>query len=150
MKSKKKAFEVEEITNYVKTKQQGETLTYKELQPFTHYNLEDELDRYHFAAAIMSRVREILIEDGYILKAIKYQGFYILKSNQIQSYTYRTYIKRPLKQFQKAERILNNTIVNGLNEDELQKHKLTADLNKQLLNTNTEIIGLKKFKDLDM
>ena len=150
MKNQKKAFEIEEITNYVRTKNQGETLTYKELQPFTHYNLEDELDKIHFAGAIMSRVREKLIEDGYILKAIKYQGFYILKSNQIQSYTYRTYIRRPLKQFQKAERILNNTIVNGLNNDELQKHKLTADLNKQLLTNSTEIIGLKKFKDLDL
>ena len=150
MNKNKRAFEAEKIAEFIKTKQQGEMVTFKELQEFTHYDLKNELELYHFKGNIVPRVKDKLIEYGYVLKAIKNQGYYILKSNQIQSFTYRTYIKKPMKQFAKAERILKNTIVNDLNSDELTKHKLTYDLNKQLMNTNKEIIELKRFKDLDL
>ena len=146
----KKIYEVDNIVNLFKLKHQGNIITYKELQEYTHYNFSDYIDFDRFKKNTMAKAKNKLIEEGIIIKAIPNEGYYILKSNQIQSYTYRTYIRRPLKQFQKAEKILNNTIVNSLNAEELQKHKLTVDLNKQLINTNNEIINLKKFKDLDM
>lgn len=100
----KNAFEVEEIVNYIRNKKEGETITFKELQNYTSYDLNNEIQNYKFKVNIISRVKNELIEYGYVLRAVRNIGYYILKSNQIQSYTYRTYIKKPLKQFQKAEK----------------------------------------------
>ena len=149
MEKKKKVFEFENIINYFKTKKQGEQVTYDELQSFTHYNLQEPLEFFHFKNNTMRRAKEGLVDYGFIIKAIPEVGYYILKSNQIQSYTYRTYIKRPLKQLDKAKRILTNTNVDLLKYDELQKHELTMQLNSDLIKENSKILGLDKYKELE-
>ena len=102
---KKKVFESDSIIEYFKFKKQGEQINYDELQQFTHYDLKNVLEFHYFKTNTMRRVKEGLIDYGIIIKAIPNIGYYILKSNQVSSYTYRTYIKKPLKQLNKAERI---------------------------------------------
>ena len=68
-------------------------------------------------------------------------GYYILKSNQIQSYTYRTYIRKPLKHLKKAERILTNTNTKTLKQNELLDYQLTVNLNEVLINATDNIIN---------
>lgn len=144
----KKAFEKEKIIRYFCQKNFGETVTYKELQQFTHYNLNDEYENYKFKTSLMAVVKNELIEKGYVLKSIRKVGYYILKPNQIQSYTYRTYINKPLKSYQKAEIILNKTKINKLNEKQFKKHKLTQNLNKELINITNDLINSNTYKVL--
>lgn len=149
MKKEKRVFEFENIITYFRTKNQGEQVSYDELQVFTHYNLKDPLEFYHFKTNTMRRAKEGLVDYGIIIKAIPEVGYYILKSNQIQSYTYRTYIKRPLKQLDKAKRILDNTDTNSLGHDELQKHNLTIQLDTDLIHENSKILNSEKYRELE-
>ena len=116
---KTKQFEKEKIVKYFYTKNYGDIVKFEELQYLTHYNLSDEFESYKFKSSIMQKVKNELIENGYVIKSIRGIGYYILKQNQIQSYTYRTYIKKPLRHFKKAEIILNNTKTSLLNKKEL-------------------------------
>lgn len=141
-------FEKEEILKYFYSKNFGETITFEELQRFTHYNLQDEYESYIFKGSLMKKVKNELIENGYVLKSIRKIGYYILKPNQIQSYTYRTYIKRPLKQYEKAKIILDNTKKSNLNNKELEKHKLTEKLNRELINNTSNLINSEIYSEL--
>lgn len=143
-----KTFEKEKILKYFYSKNFGETITFDELQQFTHYNLKDEYESYVFKGGLMRKVKNELIENGYVLKSIRKIGYYILKPNQIQSYTYRTYIKRPLRQYEKAKVILDNTKKNNLNEKEFEKYKLTQELNQELIDKTNNLFNLEKYKIL--
>lgn len=150
MQEKKKIeiFEKEKIIKYFYYKNFGETITFEELQQFTHYNLKDEYESYMFKANLMRKVKNELIKNGYVLKSIRKIGYYILKPNQIQSYTYRTYIKRPLRQYEKAKIILDNTKKNNLNSKELKKHNLTEQLDEELINSTNNILNAEIYKEL--
>lgn len=117
-------------------------------QNLTHYNLSDEFESYKFKSSIMQKVKNELIENGYVIKSIRGIGYYILKQNQIQSYTYRTYIKKPLRHLKKAEIILNNTKTSLLNKKELEKHQLTNKLNKDLINITETLINAKEYEQI--
>lgn len=142
---KMKVLEVDEIIKLISNKDYGALITFEELQKFTSYDLSDELQSYIFKSRIMPRVKERLIETGKVLKSIKNKGYYMLKPNQIKSYTYRTYIKRPLKQFQKADIILRNTDVKLLNNKDFELHSLTINLNNELIDKTNEIINKEQY-----
>jgi hypothetical protein len=139
----------EMIVKYILNKDFGETIKFEELQPYTKYNLLDETESYIFKSSIMSKVKNILIEYGYVLKSIRYVGYYLLKPNQIQSYTYRNYIKKPLKAFMKAECILSNTNTKRLETEELIRHQLTTELSRNLIDETNKIINSKEYINLD-
>lgn len=145
---KTKQFEKEKIVKYFYTKNYGDIVKFEELQYLTHYNLSDEFESYKFKSSIMQKVKNELIENGYVIKSIRGIGYYILKQNQIQSYTYRTYIKKPLRHFKKAEIILNNTKTSLLNKKELEKHQLTNKLNKDLINITETLINAKEYEQI--
>lgn len=146
--TKNKVFEVEEIVKFICCKDFGETINYEDLQQFTNYNLDDELEAYRFKANIMRKVKNKLIDEGYILKSIRNVGYYILKPNQIQSFTYRTYITKSILRYEKAEIILKNTKTTKLNDKELNKHKLTQELNSALIEKTNYLINLDKYEEL--
>lgn len=138
-------FEIKQIVNYFHSKNFGEIVKYEELQKLTHYNLDNEFENSKFKQNIIVAVKNELIEKGYIIQSIRKVGYYILKPNQIQSYTYRNYIKRPLKKYEKAQKILINTKKNKLEKEELEKHKLTEELNYELIDKTEAIINNKKY-----
>lgn len=146
---KKKVSESDNIIEYFKFKKQGEQINYDELQQFTHYDLKNVLEFHYFKTNTMRRVKEGLIDYGIIIKAIPNIGYYILKSNQVSSYTYRTYIKKPLKQLNKAERILNSTETKSLTVGELGKYNLTMALNQDLMAANDKVLNSNKYKELE-
>lgn len=145
----KKVFEADNIVDFMKAKKEGETISYKELQDYTHYDLLNFFELQNFKKNTMTRVKNILIDYGIVIKAIRNEGYYILKSNQVQSYTYRTYIRNPLKQLQKSKKILENTNMKKLNNNESIKHALTLELNDELLKTNNTILVSDKYKNLN-
>lgn len=140
--------ERENIRNYIMKKQFGDTIVFKDLQQFTDYDLNNEYENYKFKTTIMRFVKDELIQEGYILKSIRGVGYYILKQNQISSYTYRTYIKKPLRYLDKADTILKSTHTILLNKKEVEKHSLTQELNEELIGKNSEIINSKKYESL--
>ena len=140
--------EKQKIITYFLTREYGTLVRYEELQKLTSYNLSDEYECYKFKCSFMAKVKEILIESGYVLKAVSKVGYYILKPNQIQSYTYRKYIRRPLKTLKKAEMILDNTEKDLLNKEEKEKHDLTSKLNKELIVATEGYINAKEFEEL--
>lgn len=145
---RKNFLERENIRNYIMKKQFGDTIVFKDLQQFTDYDLNNEYENYKFKTTIMRFVKDELIQEGYILKSIRGVGYYILKQNQISSYTYRTYIKKPLKYLDKADTILKSTHTILLNKKEVEKHSLTQELNEELIGKNSEIINSKKYESL--
>lgn len=140
--------EVEKIVNYIKSKEYGTTIEFMELQQFTHYNLKDELEQYWFKSSIIAKVKKELISYGVVLKSVRYVGYYILKPNQISSYTYRTYIRKPLKSFERARLILANTNTKELNKNDVNEYYLTRELNNVLINKNNSIIEQEKYANL--
>lgn len=144
-----KRSQIKTIVDYIKGKDYGTTIVFMELQPFTKYNLSDELEFYWFKTNIIAKVKKQLIQYGIILKSVKYIGYYILKPNQISSYTYRTYIKKPLKAFEKAKVILENVNKKGLNEKENNELSLTVELNKELIHKNQQILNDVKYNKLN-
>ena len=145
---RKNFLERENIRNYIMKKQFGDTIVFKDLQQFTDYDLNNEYENYKFKTTIMRFVKDELIQEGYILKSIRGVGYYILKQNQISSYTYRTYIKKPLRYLDKADTILKSTHTVLLNKKEVEKHSLTQELNEELIGKNSEIINSKKYESL--
>lgn len=129
-------------------KQFGDTIVFKDLQQFTDYDLNNEYENYKFKTTIMRFVKDELIQEGYILKSIRGVGYYILKQNQISSYIYRRYIKKPLRYLDKADTILKSTHTILLNKKEVEKHSLTQELNEELIGKNSEIINSKKYESL--
>lgn len=145
---RKNFLERENIRNYIMKKQFGYTIVFKDLQQFTDYDLNNEYENYKFKTTIMRFVKDELIQEGYVLKSIRGVGYYILKQNQISSYTYRTYIKKPLRYLDKADTILKSTHTVLLNKKEVEKHSLTQELNEELIGKNSEIINSKKYESL--
>lgn len=143
-----KVFQSEEIENYIKQKHFGDTITFTELQSLTKYNLNDKVENYKFKTSVLRTVRNRLIHSGIVLKSVRNIGYYILKPNQIQSYTYRTYIVKPLKHWEKANIILNSSKTTKLNKTELERHSLTLELSTELLEETNKIIKNKKYNNL--
>lgn len=139
---------IKKIVDYINTKDYGTTIEFMELQPFTTYNLKEELEFYWFKINIITKVKKELIKYGKVLKSVKFIGYYILKPNQISSYTYRTYIRKPLKSFKRAQEILNVTDTAELNVIELEEYNLTNELNSTLIKSTKEILDSDKYLKL--
>lgn len=145
---KKIILEKEKIIKYFKSKKFGSTIIFKELQPLTHYNLQEEIDLFRFKASLMKRVKEDLMYEGINLKSIRNVGYYILQPHQIQSFAYRTYILSPLKKYEKARVILTNTKKQYLNEKQLKKHETTLQLDEELIEKTNSIVKDEKYNNL--
>ena len=90
---------------------------------------------------LMSKVKNILIDYSYILKSVGGKGYYILKPNQIPSFTYRTYITKPQRAYEKAKRILNRTDKSNFRELDKEEHLIVTNLNDELIEKTDIIIS---------
>ena len=143
-----KSFQIDEVEEYIKQKKFGDTITFEELQILTKYNLNDKFENYKFKSNVIRPVKNRLIQSGIVLKSVRNIGYYILKPNQIQSYTYRTYIVKPLRHFEKAATILNNSKTIALSASELEKHNLTLNLNTELMEVTDKLIKDQRYSNL--
>ena len=85
----------------------------------------------------MARVKNILIDYGYVLKTIVNVGYYILKPKQISGYCYHTYMRRTENLLEKSNRILQHTETYRLSTDRKKEYNEVCDLNADLI-TNIE------------
>lgn len=136
-----------ELYNLIMSKNYGDMITIEEINNILQEDLISKNGYNKFRRQIRL-VCNMLIYDGYVLKNIPNKGYYILKPNQVSSFTYRNYIIRPLNSLNKARTILDNTKTKKLNIDEELIHTKTSHLNNELFTSMNKILDSEKYKDL--
>ena len=82
--SSKNENRIKDAVDYILDKDYGSTIPFGTLADIMRYNIEDEQEEKKFKST-MGRVKNILIDSGYILKIITGVGYYILKPNKFIS-----------------------------------------------------------------
>lgn len=127
----KRENQIKDALEFILDKDYGATIEFGKLAEIMHYNIEDEVEEKRFKNT-MARVKNILIDHGYILKTITGVGYYILKPKHISSYCYRTYVDRTKVLLEKSERILKHVDRTELSDIRKKEHTQMQDLNQQL------------------
>lgn len=101
----------------------------------------------------MGKIKNILIDYGYVLKNITGVGYYILKQKQISGHCYHTYLKRTENFLDKSKRILMHVSENELSEIRKQEYYSVCELNQDLSNvvdktiSDSEYLKKKEYYD---
>ena len=119
---------IQELVEYILDKNYGQTISNEELSKILHYNIEIEEEFLKYKST-MGRVKNFLIDYGYILKSIAGVGYYILKPKQIAGYCYRTYIVKTQRLLDKSDRILTHTDKTKLSDIRKEEHSNVLQLN---------------------
>lgn len=138
----------EKIKQMIMEKDYGTTVLYEEINEIMQEDLYDFKGRDYFIKQ-MNKVKNELFSTGYIIRPIYNVGYYILKPNQISSYTYRNYIRKPLKSFEKAKTILENTNKKELKKQEITEYNTTVALNESMIYANNQLLNDDEYKILN-
>ena len=139
VKTSKYEVNTELALEYILTRKHGETIPYVTLANILRFSLQDEHQEKIFKRR-MSKIKNILIDYGYVLKSVGGVGYYILKPNQISSFTFRNYIVKPQKAYEKANRILNHVDTTKLNEIGKEEHRYAKELAENIAETTENAI----------
>lgn len=123
---------IQELVEYILDRNYGETVTYQEASNILHYNIELEEENKKFKSTML-RVKNFLVDYGYILKSISGIGYYILKPKQVSSHCYRTYVKRSQKMLDKSSYVLDHVDGSELSDDRTEELNNMIQLNKALI-----------------
>lgn len=135
----KKKQNIQEIVEYILSKNYGETLSHEDLARRLRYVINDEKEKKKYLST-MARVKKILIQYGYVLKGIGGIGFYILKPSQISKHCFRTYIKSASRLYDKSAYVLDKTDKTNLDSDRKEEIQNMIILNKQLIDNAAKTI----------
>lgn len=122
---------IKDAVDYILDKEYGSTILFGQLAEIMRFNIQDEQEEKRFKS-VMVRVKNILVDSGYILKTITGVGYYILKPKHISSYCYRTYVDRTKRLLEKSERVLKHVDRTELSDIRKKEHEEMTDLNQQL------------------
>lgn len=122
---------IEESVNLILTKKYGETVETKDLEAIIGYKVSDEIEKRKFAS-YMRKIKDILVDKGYILKSVTGVGYYILKPKHIASYCYRTYIDKTKTLLEKSDRILTHIDQTELSDERKIERDYVHTLNSEL------------------
>lgn len=143
---------IAELVNIILELNYGSTISFYKCAEILYYNIDDEKEKRKFQSS-MSRVRNFLIDYGYVLKSIAGVGYYILKPKQISGYCYHTYIRKTENLLDKSNRILTHVATSELSEIRKEEHKNVIDLNSDVINVidttieNSEYYNKKNYYD---
>lgn len=136
--SKKKQAK-QECVEFILSKNYGTTLSDINLSKILNYNIEDELE-YRKYKTIMSAIKKIVLEYGYILKSISGVGYYILKPQQASNHCYKTYIKRARRMVDKSDYVLSKVDKTDLSDIRQEEIKNMMKLNKDLIENMSKVV----------
>ena len=122
---------IQDLVEYILDKDYGDTITIIEAGRILHFNVDNE-DELKKMKSTMGRVKNFLIDYGYVLKSISGIGYYILKPKQIAGHCYHTYITRTRKLLDKSDRILTHTDKTQLSDIRKEEHTNVLELNTVL------------------
>lgn len=128
----KKKHNIQEATEYILNKDYGSTLLHQDLAKILQYNIDDE-DEFKKYKSVMARIKNFILQYGYVLKGISGIGYYILKPTQVSSHCYRTYIKKAGRLYDKSAYILDKTDKTDMNDVRKQEIENMIELNKKLI-----------------
>lgn len=135
------SFYRENAENFIKfvieNKNYGDIIDLTDCAKILKFNIYDNIE-YHRFKNLMSQIKNILIDNGILLKYVRNKGYYIMKPKQIPNYVFRTYTLKTLRLMEKQDRILKNTKTRDLNEIRLKENKEIKIL------TNTIYTSIKK------
>lgn len=127
---------IQEAVEFILSKERGSTINNYELAKILNYNIDDDEELKKFKST-MGRIKNFLIDYGYVIKSISGVGYYILKSKQIAGHCYHTYIRKSEKLLNKSERVLNHIDTSELSSVRVKERREVLDLNNDL-KTNYE------------
>ena len=130
-KNTKNENRIKDAVDYILDMNYGSTIPFGLLADIMRYNIQDEQEEKKFKNT-MSRVKNILVDSGYILKTITGVGYYILKPKHISSYCYRTYVDRTKRLLEKSERVLKHIDRTVLSDIRKKEHKEMMELNRDI------------------
>lgn len=116
----------------------GTLVMYDEVARTANINIntsdkEKDEENLKYLKQFVGTLKNLLIKRGYVIKSVKGCGWYILKPNQISSYTYRNYIVKPQKSYLKASEILQHFEKQDLSEDRKAEYEDINNLNNSLI-----------------
>ena len=135
----KKKQNIQEIVEYILSKKYGETLFHDDLSKRLGYVISNEEEKKKYSST-MSRVKNFLIQYGYVLKGISGIGYYILKPSQISKHCFRVYIKSASKLYNKSAYVLDKTDKTDLDNNRTEEMQNMIILNKQLIENAAKTI----------
>ena len=130
---------IAELIEYILNKKYGEIISHKEASNILKYNIEIEKEFKRYQAQ-MIKIKNFLIDYGYMLKGIAGVGYYILTPKQIAGHCYRTYIVKTQRLLEKSNKILINTDISELSEIRKEEHDNILKLNNNLNNNIDKVI----------
>lgn len=119
---------IQELVEHILDKDYGQTISNEEASKILHYNIDSE-EEFKKYKSTMARIKNFLIDYGYILKSIAGIGYYILKPKQIAGHCYRTYIVKTQRLLGKSDRILTHTDKTELSDIRKEEHANVLQLN---------------------
>lgn len=120
-----------DVIEYISSLEYGALVPTAKLNEYFNYNLEDEKEKRKFNN-IMRKIKNVLIEKGFMLRTITGKGYYIMKPQQISGYCYHTYICKMDKILGKTEKILNHIEKDKMSPIRRVEHKEVKTLNRKL------------------
>jgi len=130
---------MQEAIEFILEKDYGDTITNASLGKILGYNLEDEKERMRFLS-MMGRIKNFIIDYGYVLKTISGVGYYILKPQHISNHCFRNYIRKGQRILDKSDRILSHVDTSYLQGDRNTEYEEICNLNDDLIRKTEEII----------
>lgn len=135
---------ISNVIEYVLSKNYGDTIPFEKLSEMLGYNIEDEKEKKKFRST-MQRIRNYLIEKGYVLRSIVGVGYYIMKPKQISGYCYHTYVCKIDRLLGKAGRILEHTDKTKLSAIRTKEYNEYKQLNQDVKETVREEVSSSKY-----
>ena len=133
-----------ELCEIILDMEYGDTVSIDKCASVLHYNIEDEKEKKKFQST-MCRIKNYLIDYGYVLKSIAGVGYYILKPKQISGYCYHTYIRKTENLLNKSGRILDHVAQSELSEIRKEEYNNVCDLNLDVTNAIDTTIENSKY-----
>lgn len=140
----KKKQNIQETVEYILKQEYGSTISDVELAKILNYNINDDNDWIRYKA-IMGRVKNILLQYGYVLKSISGVGYYILRPEQVANHCYKSYIKKASRIYDKSAYVLDRTDKTEMTAERLEEIKTLMELNKKLIDNVADTIKESKY-----
>ena len=137
---------VQETVEHILERNYGETLTHETLGKMLGYRIDNE-EEFRKYKNMMSKVKNIVLPYGRILKSVAGIGYYILKPKQISSYCYRTYIQRTQRMLAKSKEVLGYVELSELSDDRRLEHKDVSVLSDDLIENARQTIERSTYYD---
>ena len=140
----KKKQNIQETVEYILSKDYGTTVENAELAKLLGYNIdtEEEFIKYR---NMMTKVRNFLLQYGYVLKTVTGIGYYILKPAQISRHCYKAYIKRAGRLYDKSAFVLDKVDQSELTHTRKEELENIKNLNEQLIETTDKVLLESKY-----